>query len=120
MFELSIPGIYSFRTYKLTCGEYYERCGFKSRIHKTAKWQAKIQEEELTFSQNSRKTTDAQQFDAFLEDYISVYDKLWEAKLKKKRAQESFRVYHNWYRAPQMSFNPPFRTSASLFFFSWW
>ena len=83
----------NFKIYRLTRGEYYERAGIKRRNRRTAKWQAKIQVEELTFSQKSRKTTDAQQFDAFLADYFSVYNKLWEAKLKKKRAQESFRVY---------------------------
>ena len=45
------------------------------------------------YSRHSPKTTDPEQFDAFLKDYISVYDKLWDLKLMKKWAQESFRVY---------------------------
>ena len=83
----------SFKSYKLTRGEYYERCGMIRRNRKTAKWEKTIREEELTYSRHSPKTTDPEQFDAFLKDYISVYDKLWDLKLKKKWAQESFRVY---------------------------
>ena len=45
------------------------------------------------YSRHSPKTTDPEKFDAFLKDYISVYGTLWDLKLKKKWAQESFRVY---------------------------
>ena len=83
----------SFKSYKLTRGQYYEACGMKRRNRKTAKWEETIREEELVYSRHSPKTTDPEQFDAFLKDYISVYDKLWDLKLKKKWAQESFRVY---------------------------
>ena len=82
-----------FKSYKLTRGQYYEASGMKRRIRKTAKWEETIREEELVYSRHSPKTTDPEQFDAFLKDYISVYDKLWDLKLKKKWAQESFRVY---------------------------
>ena len=83
----------SFKSYKLTRGQYYEACGMKRRNRKTAKWEETIREEELVHSRHSPKTTDPEQFDAFLKDYISVYDKLWNLKLKKKWAQESLRVY---------------------------
>ena len=83
----------SFKSYKLTRGQYYEASGMKRRNRKTAKWEETIREEELVYSRRSPKTTDPEQFDTFLKDYISVYDKLWDLRLKKKWAQESFRVY---------------------------
>ena len=82
----------SFKSYKLTRGQYYEECGLNMGNRKTAKWEKTIGEEELVYSRHSPKTTDPEQFDAFLKVNISVYDKLWDLKLKKKWAQESFRV----------------------------
>ena len=46
----------SFKSYKLTRGEYYERCGMIRRNRKTAKWEKTIREEELMYSRHSPQT----------------------------------------------------------------
>ena len=45
----------SFRCYKLTRGRYYEACGMKRRIRKTAKWEQTISAEQLLYSEHSPK-----------------------------------------------------------------
>ena len=81
------------KTFILTRGTYYTAAGIDTINRKNAKWQADIKEAEDTFRRNSPKTTDQRTWDAFLQDYISVYETLWHAKTAKKRARERFRVY---------------------------
>ena len=81
------------KIYKMTRGMYYAGAGINTINRKTAKWQADIKEAEDTFRRHSPKTTDQRTWDAFLQDYISVYETLWHAKTAKKRARERFRVY---------------------------
>ena len=40
--------------------------------------------------QHSRKTANIQEWKLFLNDYLSVYDALWESKTKKKRGEKDF------------------------------
>ena len=81
------------KIYKMTRGMYYAGAGINTIIRKTAKWQADIKEAEDTFRRHSPKTTNQRTWDAFLQDYISVYKTLWDAKTEKKYARERFRVY---------------------------
>ena len=66
----------SFKTYKLTRGQYYETCKFKETNRLSKKWQEKIAEEQKVFNEFSRKTIDVERFDSHLANYVSVYDEL--------------------------------------------
>jgi hypothetical protein len=81
------------KTYRLTRNEYYCASGMNKRTRQAFKWQKHIHSEEQTFSQVSPKTTNPEQWDSFLRNYISVYNKLWEAKTGKKWARARFRVF---------------------------
>jgi hypothetical protein len=81
------------KTYRLTRNEFYTSAGMKARIRKTAKWEKDIEAAEVVFRQHSLKTIKDSEWVKFLKDYISVYEKLWEEKTKKKWAREAFRVY---------------------------
>jgi hypothetical protein len=80
-------------TYRLTRNEYYCASGMTKRNRQAFKWQQDIRVEELIFSQVSPKTTNPEQWDSFLENYLSVYDRLWKAKTGKKWARARFRVF---------------------------
>jgi hypothetical protein len=82
-----------FKLYKLTQGQYYETCGFKSTKQLNKKWRKDFEEEWTKYSTHSPKTANTDQLDNFLGDYISIYDQLWTNKLLKKWAQQKFRVY---------------------------
>lgn len=79
--------------YRLTRGLYYSSSGINDRIKKTKGWQKSIEAEENLFSLVSPRCSSSVQLNEFLENYIGVYDKLWQEKLMKKRARTSFRVY---------------------------
>jgi hypothetical protein len=81
------------QTYRLTRNQYYCASGMTKRKQRASKWQQEIQEEEQVFSRVSPKTTNPVQWDSFLRDYISVYDRLWEVKTGKKWARARFRVF---------------------------
>jgi hypothetical protein len=81
------------QTYRLTRKEYYCASGMTKRNKQASKWQEEIRGEEEIFSQFSPKTTNARQWDSFLRNYISVYDRLWEVKTGKKWARARFRVF---------------------------
>lgn len=83
----------SFKTYKLTRGQYYSASGMLTARKKSAKWQTDIQEAEKTFMQHSPRTSNVAQWDNFLKDYISVYTPLWEGKTGKKWGRQRFRTY---------------------------
>lgn len=83
----------STKTYKLTRNEFYTNAGMKTCNRKTAKWEKDIESEELIFRQHSLKTTNESEWDAFLTDYKTVYNALWECKTQKKWSRERFRVY---------------------------
>ena len=83
----------STKTYKLTRNEFYTNAGMKTCNRKTAKWEKDIEAAELVFRQHSLKTTNEDEWDAFLKDYATVYKTLWERKTQKKWARERFRVY---------------------------
>ena len=81
------------QTYRLTRNEYYCAAGMTKRNRQAFTWQQEIQEEEQVVSRVSPKTTNPHQWDAFLRDYISVYNRLWEVKTGKKWARARFRVF---------------------------
>jgi len=81
------------KTYKLTRSHYYTEAGMKTANRKAAHWEKEIEQEELIYRKISPKTTREDLWDEFLQNYYSVYDKLWEVKTKKKWSQERFRVY---------------------------
>lgn len=81
------------KKYKLTRSQYYTEVGMKTAKRRSAHWESKIEQEELVFRKISPKTTQEKVYDEFLQNYGTVYDKLWEAKLKKKWSRERFRVY---------------------------
>jgi hypothetical protein len=81
------------QTYKLTKGEYYTAAGMKEATRKTKVWEASIHQEELIFRRHSLKSSEGAVFDAFLSDYASVYQKLWDVKTQKKWGRERLRVY---------------------------
>src|SRR3990167_1951064 len=81
------------RKYKLTHSQYYTEAGMKTAKRKSAYWEKGIESEELFFRKISPKTTKENVWDEFLENYGTVYDKLWEVKSKKKWSCERFRVY---------------------------
>ena len=83
----------SYKTYKLTRGQYYESCGMKRTNRRSKKWFEEIKNEESKFSEHSPRTTSSEQFDKFIANYVSVYDKLWDNRFKKKWAQQHFRVH---------------------------
>lgn len=83
----------SYKTYKLTRGEYYTNAGMKTANRKSAKWEKDIHNEELIYRQHSLKTTSETEWDKFIKDYSSVYNTLWDTKLEKKWGRERFRVY---------------------------
>ena len=83
----------STKTYKLTRNEFYTNAGMKTYIRKTVKWEKDIEEAEFMFRQHSLKTTNENEWTAFLKDYASVYSQLWDCKTKKKWARERFRVF---------------------------
>lgn len=83
----------STKTYKLTRNEFYTNAGMKTCNRKTAKWEKDIEAAELIFRQHSLKTTNEEEWSAFLKDYSTVYKTLWEGKTQKKWARERFRVY---------------------------
>jgi hypothetical protein len=80
-------------TYRITRNEYYCASGMTKRNRQAFKWQQDIQAEEQIFSQVSPKTTNPEQWDSFLGNYLSVYDRLWKAKTGKKWARARFRVF---------------------------
>jgi hypothetical protein len=73
--------------------QYYCASGMTKRTKQASNWQKEIQSEEEIFSQVSPKTTNFQQWDSFLKNYISVYDRLWNVKTGKKWARARFRVF---------------------------
>lgn len=81
------------QTYRLTRNQYYCAAGMTKRNRQAFKWQQEIQEEEQVFSRFSPKTTNPAQWDSFIRDYISVYDRLWQVKTGKKWARARFRVF---------------------------
>lgn len=81
------------KTYKLTRSRYYTEAGMKTANRKAAHWEKDIEQEELIYRKISPKITIEDVWDEFLQNYYSVYDKLWEVKTKKKWSQERFRVY---------------------------
>lgn len=81
------------QTYRLTRNEYYCASGMIRRNRQASNWQKEIHVEEEIFSQISPKTTNFQQWDSFLRNYISVYHRLWEVKTGKKWARARFRVF---------------------------
>ena len=85
----------SFKAYKLTRGQYYESCGMKRTNRRSKKWLEAVENEQKIFSEYSPRTSSSEQFDKFMDNYISVYDKLWDNRLKKKWAQQHFRVHRN-------------------------
>ena len=85
----------SFKAYKLTRGQYYESCGMKRTNRRSKKWLEEVENEEKIFSEYSPRTSSSEQFDKFMDNYISVYDKLWDNRLKKKWSQQHFRVHRN-------------------------
>ncbi len=81
------------KVYCLKRGRYYVESGMSTAKRRAAKWEADIADEEAIFRQHSPRTTDGASFDMFVQDYASVYNKLWESKLKRKWGQSRFRVY---------------------------
>jgi len=81
------------KTYKLTKGEYYTAAGMKEATRKAKVWEAGIHQEELIYRRQSPKSSEGVVFDAFLADYASVYQKLWDVKTQKKWGRERLRVY---------------------------
>jgi len=81
------------QTYRLTRKTYYSQAGMTKRNKQASNWQKEIVEEERIFSLFSPKTSDSNQWDSFLVQYISVYNKLWEVKTGKKWARAKFRIY---------------------------
>ena len=83
----------SYKTYKLTRGQYYETCGMKRTNRRSIKWLEEVKNELKKFSEYTPRTASSEQFDKFIANYVSVYDKLWDNRFKKKWAQQHFRVY---------------------------
>ena len=81
------------KTYRLTRASYYTKAGMKKFNKKSAGWEKTIEKEELIFRRHSLKTAKEEEWKSFLEDYISVYDALWDCKTKKKWGRERFSVY---------------------------
>jgi len=81
------------KQYKLTRSHFYTLGGITQANKRTKVWQKEIENEEKVFMQHSRKTANIQEWKLFLNDYLRVYDALWESKTKKKRGRERFRLY---------------------------
>ena len=79
--------------YKLTRGDYYASSGINYSRNKNKYWQNQIKDEEKIYSTISQKTSSGSVLDGFISNFIDVYDTLWNAKLKKKRARLQFKVY---------------------------
>ena len=82
-----------YKKYILTRKTYYNQCGMTKANKKAKKWEKDIETEEKIYSQVSLKTTNEENWKKFIQNYISVYDTLWEEKTKNKRAQQRFRTY---------------------------
>mmetsp|Transcript_20745 Transcript_20745/g.31133 ORF Transcript_20745/g.31133 Transcript_20745/m.31133 type:complete len:86 (+) Transcript_20745:457-714(+) len=76
-----------FRTYKLTQGEYYQKTGMNKAKEKSAKWINKNKTEWDISSNTSPITANPNQFSTYLNNYLSVYNTLWNARLNKKWTQ---------------------------------
>ena len=79
--------------HKLTKKTYYAKSGINTLKRKTSVWEKRIRHEEKIFSEFSPRTSSSVQFDSFLKNYISVYEKLWNSKTEKKWSRERFRVH---------------------------
>ena len=83
----------TFKKYKLTRGQYYSSSGMLKARKRSAHWQKNIEKAEDVFKKNSPRTSNLQQWDNFLADYISVYNELWEGKTGKKWGRQRFRIF---------------------------
>jgi len=81
------------KTYCLTRGQYYTSSGMHDLNRECRRWQAKIAGEEAIYAAVSPKTSNGAVLDAFLGNYVQVYDALWTNKTMKKRARGRFRVF---------------------------
>ena len=81
------------KTYKLTRKQYYNSSGITKCKEKSKNWQKQIQEEEQIYAQYSIKTINTETWNLFIDNYISVYNKLWSHKTQQKYGRERFRVY---------------------------
>ena len=82
-----------YKKYVLTRKTYYNQSGMTKANKKAKTWEKQIEQEEKKFAEISLKTTNEDRWAKFIENYISVYDTLWEQKTKSKWGQQRFRTY---------------------------
>ena len=97
-----------YKTYRISKKQYYTDSGIFKRTARAKRWQQTIQDVETVFAQHSPRTVNPNEFDAFIKDYLEVYDELWNEKIKRKWGQSAFRVY----RLKQRTLDRFFQTMA--------
>jgi hypothetical protein len=81
------------KKYRLTRKAYYSSSGITRANKRNKKWQKQLHEQEQIYANHSIKTVSNEEWELFLQDYISVYQDLWRHKTQKKYARERFRTY---------------------------
>ena len=115
----------NYKKYVLTRKTYYNQSGMTKANKKAKTWEKQIEQEEKTYAEISLKTTNEDKWEKFIENYISVYDTLWEQKTKTKWGQQRFRTYRlkqkcldkffASMRGPKRSENPVIAYGAAKF-----
>jgi hypothetical protein len=79
------------RFYTLSRRGYYSV--IKSSLQRIKNWERKLQDINQMMSDFSLRSSDLETCRGYRRVYFKVYNRLWTARLEKKRAKESFRMY---------------------------
>jgi len=77
--------------YTLTRRGYYS--AIEGSLDRINKWERQLQDINEMLSEYSLRSSDLETCRGYRRVYFKVYNRLWTARLEKKRAKESFRVY---------------------------
>jgi hypothetical protein len=77
--------------YTLSRRGYYS--AIKGSLDRIKRWERKLQSINEMLSEYSLRSSDLEKCRGYRRVYFKVYNRLWTARLEKKRAKESFRIY---------------------------
>jgi hypothetical protein len=83
----------TYEKHVLTRRSYYSRGGIDQHNARVASWRRDVATEEGIYAQHSPRTASLPELVAFLDDYASVYVRLWNNRLRLCWGQSRFRVY---------------------------
>jgi hypothetical protein len=81
------------RTYNLSRNQYYSSAGMRRGQRQVQNWMQETAQQNTVYAESNLKTVKPAQWQLFLVNYASVYDRLWNARLAKKWARKDFRIY---------------------------